>query len=296
MRRNCRFFWAKRGRHTASFSILGLARLKRQKIPRERLPQPDQLDKELVRPLVREMQEELDASSRGHFACRLCEFDVILVRREDARVHLEEVHGLALGEDGDSGGGEASILESTMDEQVLRRCFSEETVSLLRVGLSEEKQQRFYDESGKDLSIFEATETLKVAILLFLAELKRKVVALHFPRVQVRHLENDQLNKFLLASQGAFYFYSLVDLAQVDDITVQMLLARSWDWTEEDQDLRREISVIRDGIIPNSQHRSHQEAVQCIRTGKMLLLTMHESVKHLLLLCYLAKKVIKRQE
>lgn len=241
------------------------------------------------------MQEELDGSIHDYFACRLCEFDVVLVEKKDARTHLEEVHALAL-EDGSGDGGTSLLLESVMDEQVLKRCCSEEAVRLLRDGLSEEKQQLFYEESGKDLSIFEATETLKVAILLFLAELKRKVVALRFPRVQVKHLENDQLNKFLPANQGAFFFYSLVDLAEVDDITVQMLLARSWDWTEEDQDLRREISVIRDAIIPNNQHRSHQEAVQCVRTGKTLLLTMHESVKHLLLLCYLTKKVIKRQD
>ncbi|KAJ1606432.1 hypothetical protein OIY81_3209 [Cryptosporidium canis] len=236
---------------------------------------------------------ELGEDVCGYSACRLCEFDIILLRRGDLRAHLEEVHALELGKGPEDA--EAKVSECT-DSQVLRRCYNEQVLSQLRSDLCEERQREFYEESGKDLSIFEATETLKVAILLFLAEFKRKIVALNFPKVKVQNLENEQLNQFLLANQGAFYFYSLVDLAKVDDITVQMLLARSWDWSEEDQDLRREISNIRDGILPDDKHPSHSQATQCILTGKMLLLTMHESVKHLLLLCYLTKKVIKRQD
>ncbi|OII75436.1 uncharacterized protein cubi_01957 [Cryptosporidium ubiquitum] len=239
------------------------------------------------------MEKELSENTQDYFACRLCEFDVVLVRKKDVQTHLEEVHSISFN---NCEGGVDEIILETMDDQLLGRCYNEKTLNQLRDDLNEEKQNDFYNESGKDLSIFEATETLKVAILLFLTEFKRKIVSLNFPNVQVKNLENDQLNKFLLANQGAFYYYSLIDLARIEDITVQMLLARSWDWSEEDQDLRREITNIRDGIIPNTSHSSHVEALQCVNTGKMLLLTMHESIKHLLLLCYLTKKVIKRQD
>ncbi|KAH8582907.1 uncharacterized protein ELE39_002252 [Cryptosporidium sp. chipmunk genotype I] len=238
-------------------------------------------------------KKELVENTEDYFACQLCEFDVVVVRREDAKIHLKEAHSLSLNKNAKDE--ERMILES-MDSQVLQRCYSEEALNQLRDELSDEKQKDFYNESGKDLSIFEATETLKVAILLFLTEFKRKIVALNFPKVYVKNLENEQLNKFLLANQGAYYYYSLIDLANIQDITVQMLLARSWDWSIEDQDLRREIANIRDGIISNTLHCSHSEALQCINAGKLLLLTMHDSVKHLLLLCYLTKKIIKRQD
>ncbi|KAF7458993.1 hypothetical protein HWI79_504 [Cryptosporidium felis] len=225
-------------------------------------------------------------AAKEYLACRLCDFDVVIIRREDFRNHIEQVH---------KAHREGDVSEFS-DGSLVERCCGDETMAQLRDGLSVEKLNEFYYESGRDLSIFEATETLKVAIQLFLTEFKRKIVALNFPSVRVKDFENEQLNKFLIASQGAFYFYSLIDLCRVEDITVQMLLARSWDWCLEDQDLRKELDAIKRCIIPKKDHPSHLEALESIETGKMLLLTMHESVKHLLLLCYLTKKVIKRQE
>ncbi|KAK9172655.1 hypothetical protein CmeUKMEL1_12685 [Cryptosporidium meleagridis] len=239
------------------------------------------------------VKKELTENIQNYLVCRLCEFDTVVVKKKDAKFHIEEAHSLSIN---NNMKDEEEIIAESMNSQILERCYSEETLRQLRDDLSDEKQKDFYNESGKDLSLFEATETLKVAIHLFLTEFKRKIVALNYPKFYVKNLENEQLNKFLLANQGAYYYYSLIDLANIQDITVQMLLARSWDWSIEDQDLRREIVNIRDGIIANTLHCFHSEALECINTGKLLLLTMHESVKHLLLLCYLTKKVIKRQE
>ncbi|KAH8742087.1 hypothetical protein FG386_003414 [Cryptosporidium ryanae] len=225
--------------------------------------------------------------------CEICNFDFgpILIKKDKYESHLYNVHGYTCDETQNS-----NLNSESNGGSVLCEYYSLENVSRIRNETDTTRQKEYCELNGKDLSLIEVTETLRAAVKIFLNAFKRKIAYLKFPNTDILNLTEDQLNKLLSVDHGMYFFYSLINIGNVKDITVQSLIARSWDWSQEDQDLRKDLDLIEGRIINDVRHPHHDEANECINMGYLVLLTMAESVKHLLLLSYLTRTIFKRQE
>ncbi|KAL7068959.1 hypothetical protein ACR3K2_04920 [Cryptosporidium serpentis] len=219
--------------------------------------------------------------------CNFCKYNNILIRIENLHGHMLRVHNLS------TGNVDQHLLQESI--KILKEKYSLESIVNLRKELSPNKQQEFYDETGKDLSTLEATELTRAAILTFLEEYKKRIITMFNPYIKVNDIPTNKLNNYLNPSEGVFYLFALIDIAKVEDITIYMLLARTWDWFQDDEDLKKGIEEIKNKILKNAENSLYKKASKCISKGKLILSTMLGSVKELLLLCYLTKKIIKRQ-
>ncbi|KAH7647671.1 hypothetical protein FG379_001470 [Cryptosporidium bovis] len=236
-----------------------------------------------------ELFENLDEYS----ICETCNFNFgpILIKKNNFESHLNSVHHNSEQEQGQS----MCKLEKN-DENTLHKYYNLSNIIKLRKETNIDKQKEYYEVNGRDVSLIEITETLRAAIKLFLSAYKKKIACLQYPNVQILNLTEDQLNQLLSLNHGVYFFYSLINIGDVRDITVQSLIARSWDWSEEDQDLRKDIDFIKSNVINDAKHPHYKEANECINMGYLVLLTMTEAVKHLLLLSYLTKTIFKKQD
>ncbi|OII78263.1 hypothetical protein cand_034880 [Cryptosporidium andersoni] len=218
--------------------------------------------------------------------CTFCKYDNMLIRIENLYEHMLRVHNLS------TGNADQNLLQESI---ILKEKYSLKSIINLRKELSPDKQQEFYDKVGKDLSTLEATELTRAAILTFLEEYKKRIITMFNPYIKVNDIPANKLNNYLDPSEGVFYLFALIDIAKVEDITIYMLLARTWDWFQDDEDLKRGIEEIKNKILKNANNSLYEKASKCISKGKLILSTMLGSVKELLLLCHLTKKIIKRQ-